>query len=101
MTTANQSRRTITAFKQRAPWAQRSPPPNGTKCWAQTDRVRLGIIGPGDRGQQLMKEFINAPTPNSVAAADIYTRVGTKRKNWCRDQNLQRSPPAAAAKDVG
>ncbi len=38
------------------------------------DRVRLGIIGPGARGQELMKEFVKVPNNEFVAAADIYTR---------------------------
>ncbi|MGH9832498.1 MAG: Gfo/Idh/MocA family oxidoreductase, partial [Blastocatellia bacterium] len=38
------------------------------------DRVRLGIIGPGARGQELMRAFLQAPNAEFVAAADIYTR---------------------------
>src|SRR6185503_16211942 len=38
------------------------------------DRVRLGIIGPGARGQELMREFRNVPNVEFVAAADVYTR---------------------------
>src|SRR5262249_7316374 len=38
------------------------------------DRVRLGIIGPGGRGQELMKEFVKVPNAEFIAAADIYTR---------------------------
>lgn len=38
------------------------------------DRVRLGIIGPGGRGQELMRAFQAAPNAEWVAAADIYTR---------------------------
>jgi predicted dehydrogenase len=38
------------------------------------DRVRLGIIGPGARGQELMKDFLKAPNVEFVAAADVYTR---------------------------
>jgi predicted dehydrogenase len=38
------------------------------------DRVRLGIIGPGGRGQELMKEFVKIPNTEFVAAADVYTR---------------------------
>lgn len=38
------------------------------------DRVRLGIIGPGARGQELMKEFVKVPNAEFVAAADVYTR---------------------------
>jgi hypothetical protein len=33
------------------------------------DRVRLGIIGPGARGQELMKSFQAAPNAEWVAAA--------------------------------
>jgi predicted dehydrogenase len=38
------------------------------------DRVRLGIIGPGARAQELMRDFLRAPNAEFVAAADIYTR---------------------------
>ena len=38
------------------------------------DRVRLGIIGPGARGQELMKDFLRVPNVEFVAAADVYTR---------------------------
>jgi predicted dehydrogenase len=38
------------------------------------DRVRLGIIGPGARGQELMKEFLKVPNVEFVAVADVYTR---------------------------
>lgn len=38
------------------------------------DRIRLGIIGPGDRGQQLMREAVSCPNVEFVAVADIYTR---------------------------
>ena len=36
------------------------------------DRVRLGIIGPGARGQELMKDFVKAPNAEFVALADVY-----------------------------
>ena len=38
------------------------------------DRVRLGIIGPGARGQELMKEFLKVPNVEFVGLADVYTR---------------------------
>jgi predicted dehydrogenase len=38
------------------------------------DRVRLGIIGPGDRGQQIMREALQVPNVQLVGAADVYTR---------------------------
>jgi predicted dehydrogenase len=44
------------------------------KILGANDRVRLGIIGPGGRGQELMKEFVKVPNAEFVAAADIYSR---------------------------
>ncbi len=44
------------------------------------DRVRLGIIGPGARGQELMRDFLKAPNAEFVAAADIYTRRHAEAK---------------------
>ena len=37
------------------------------------DRVRLGIIGAGARGKELMSEFLTVPNIEFVAAADVYT----------------------------
>src|SRR5437762_108026 len=37
------------------------------------DRVRLGIIGAGARGKELMGEFLTVPNIEFVAAADVYT----------------------------
>src|SRR5713101_6340981 len=45
-----------------------------TRVLGTNDRVRLGIIGPGARGQELMREFLNVPNVEFVAAADVYTR---------------------------
>ncbi len=38
------------------------------------DKIRLGIIGPGARGQEIMREAINCPNTEFVGAADVYTR---------------------------
>jgi predicted dehydrogenase len=38
------------------------------------DRIRLGIIGIGDRGSQLAREAIACPNTDLVAVSDIYTR---------------------------
>jgi predicted dehydrogenase len=37
------------------------------------DRIRLGIIGPGDRGTQLVREALACPNTEFVAFADVYT----------------------------
>ncbi|MGH9852205.1 MAG: Gfo/Idh/MocA family protein, partial [Blastocatellia bacterium] len=49
------------------------------------DRVRLGIIGPGARGQELMRAFLQAPNAEFVAAADIYTRRHDEAKKIAPD----------------
>lgn len=38
------------------------------------ERVRLGIIGAGDRGMQIVREAIACPNTEFVAFADIYTK---------------------------
>ncbi len=39
-----------------------------------SDRVRLGIIGAGARGQEIMREALRVPNIEFVAMADVYTR---------------------------
>src|SRR5882762_11988169 len=38
------------------------------------DRVRVGMIGVGNRGQELLKQVISVPNTQLVAIADVYTR---------------------------
>src|SRR5467141_4238348 len=38
------------------------------------DRVRVGMIGVGNRGQELLKQVISLPNTQLVAIADVYTR---------------------------
>jgi predicted dehydrogenase len=38
------------------------------------DRIRVGIIGPGDRGMQIVREALRCPNTEFVAFADIYTK---------------------------
>jgi predicted dehydrogenase len=37
------------------------------------DRIRIGIIGPGDRGMQDLKDALAQPSVECVAAADVYS----------------------------
>jgi predicted dehydrogenase len=39
-----------------------------------SDRIRLGIIGPGDRGMQLVREALSCPNTEFVAFSDVYTK---------------------------
>jgi len=38
------------------------------------DRIRLGIIGPGARGSEILREALNCANVECVGAADVYTR---------------------------
>ena len=38
------------------------------------DRIRIGIIGCGDRGQEDLREILKIPNVDFVAAADVYNR---------------------------
>jgi predicted dehydrogenase len=38
------------------------------------DRIRLGIIGPGDRGTQIIREALACPNTEFVLIADIYSK---------------------------
>ncbi|MFB3826457.1 MAG: Gfo/Idh/MocA family protein [Bryobacteraceae bacterium] len=45
-----------------------------TNAAGANERVRLGIIGPGDRGVQIMREALACPNVELAGVADIYTR---------------------------
>jgi predicted dehydrogenase len=55
------------------------------------DRVRVGLIGPGARGQELLKQVLAMPNAQLVAVADVYTRS--------RDQARQLAPGIQAFDD--
>jgi predicted dehydrogenase len=38
------------------------------------DRIRIGIIGPGDRGSQILREAVGCANVECAGAADVYTR---------------------------
>src|SRR4030088_3845768 len=38
------------------------------------NRIRVGMIGVGNRGQELLKQVISVPNTKLVAVADVYTR---------------------------
>src|SRR5712691_10043856 len=44
------------------------------------DRVRVGMIGVGGRGQELLKQVLQVPNAQLVAIADIYTRSRDEAK---------------------
>ena len=38
------------------------------------DRIRIGLIGAGGRGQEIFKAALRCPNVEAVAVADVYTR---------------------------
>jgi predicted dehydrogenase len=54
------------------------------------DRVRIGLIGAGDRGQQVLKDALAQPVLECVAVADVYT---------LRHEQVKALVPAVAAYD--
>src|SRR5437016_8938084 len=44
------------------------------RVWGANDRVRVGMIGVGGRGQELLKQVVAVPNLQLAAIADIYTR---------------------------
>src|SRR5450755_3701886 len=38
------------------------------------ERIRLGIIGPGARGTEILQQAIACPNVECIGAADVYTR---------------------------
>jgi predicted dehydrogenase len=45
-----------------------------SRALGANDRVRVGMIGVGGRGQDLLKQIVAVPNAQLVAIADIYTR---------------------------
>ena len=39
------------------------------------DRVRIGIIGPGDRGREILQQAISTPNVECIGVADVYTKA--------------------------
>ncbi len=46
------------------------------------DRVRLGLIGAGGRGKEILREALACPNTEAVAVADIYTRRHDEVKSF-------------------
>ena len=38
------------------------------------ERIRIGIIGPGARGSEILREAVSLPNVECIGAADVYTR---------------------------
>lgn len=61
--------------------------PVGSRAWSRVqganDRIRLGLIGAGNRGRQVSGFFLKHPDAEYVAAADVFKpRFDDLRKAW-------------------
>ncbi len=48
--------------------------PSSRRVAGANDRVRIGLIGAGGRGQEILKTAMRCPNTEVVAVADVYTR---------------------------
>ena len=54
----------------------------GSQILGANERLRLGIIGAGSRGQDLMRQAIACPSTEFVAVADAYSRRHEECRNF-------------------
>src|SRR5215467_3937856 len=52
-----------------------------SKVLGANDRVRVGMIGVGDRGNDLLDQIVKVPNAELVAMADIYSRRRDQAKS--------------------
>lgn len=62
------------------------------KLFAASDRIRLGIIGVGDRGHQDLRDAIARPGVECVAVADVYSRRRDQAKALVPNATLYDDP---------
>ncbi len=62
-----------------------------TQAVAPSDQIRLGIIGPGSRGQELMRNFLRVPGVRMAGLCDVYEpRFAAARKITGEDTPIYR-----------
>src|SRR2546426_1513590 len=49
-------------------------PSSSSRVLGANDRVRVGLIGAGGRGQEILQEAMHCPNTEAVAVADGYKR---------------------------
>ncbi|PYX35950.1 MAG: hypothetical protein DMG75_12300 [Acidobacteria bacterium] len=72
MTMAKKTRREFVQQTMLGAAALLAYPP--ARVLGANDRVRIGMIGVGGRGQELLKQVMELPKAQVVAIADVYTR---------------------------
>ena len=54
----------------------------GSRVLGANDRIRIGLIGAGDRGQEDLKNALRQPNVECVAVADVYSRRRDQVKSY-------------------
>jgi predicted dehydrogenase len=73
----------VTGAATIAPTVLRAQRPAASRTVAPNDRIRLGIVGVGIRGQQDLRAALSAPGVELIAAADVYGgRLTLARELW-------------------
>jgi predicted dehydrogenase len=73
----------VTGAATIAPTVLRAQRPAASRTVAPNDRIRLGIVGVGIRGQQDLRAALSAPGVELTAAADVYGgRLTLARELW-------------------
>src|SRR2546425_9083298 len=49
-------------------------PSSSSRVLGAKDRVRVGLIGAGGSGQEILQEAMRCPNTEAVAGADVYSR---------------------------
>ena len=62
------------------------------RAMAASDRIRIGMIGAGSRGQQDLRDAIKLPGVECVAVADIYSRRRDEAKGIVPDATMYDDP---------
>ena len=75
---ANNSRREFIRQAAIGAAALAAYPPS--RVLGANDRVRVGMIGVGGRGQELLKQVLGVPSAQLIAIADVYTRSRDEAK---------------------
>jgi len=73
-----------------------------TKVLGANDRVRLGVIGTGNRGSDVMNVFLKEPDVDVVAVCDVYEKamLSAKERTQGKAQTFGEYRDLLASKDV-
>ncbi|MBI3665085.1 MAG: Gfo/Idh/MocA family oxidoreductase [Acidobacteria bacterium] len=60
----------------------------GSQILGANERIRLGVIGAGSRGQELMRQALACPSTELAAVADVYSRRHQECRSFVPDARM-------------